>query len=716
MKLKKIIPKKLWAFLPFIIYVLVFVMDLFIGMAQVIVKELMVIREGILILAILTIIPILKDLKWVTSKNILIKTRTLFLCVLGIYISSFLLPRGLADPRDYHAVQAPFYQLVLTTIISIGCTGLGILILIILQDIIYFRRRKSTHRNFRLLLLVILVFCAFTIIQYYRSETHFNSPKALSNSGTVGLILLVLTIMLMVINSFRNSWINYLNKRQKVRYLFLSLILMVGIFQILSSHNTIAYSLAYEFFILIIGLFLAIYWSMAFIAILFHLPTAGIVDRKIREIQSLHTLSRTISSEFNFNRLVVKINELATEVTEANAAWLEVIEPRSGRLKLVAFKNLNQKVVDWIDSNPADGIGNWVLEHKEPLWINEIRKSETARDLHHLGLYVDSLMAVPVIFYEKTLGVLCVLKYHEFGFIPDDLNMLRAFADQAAVALENARLVQANIEKERLAHELKIAHEAQMKLLPKDMPYLSGLDIDAVCITAQDVGGDYYDFFLFSDNRVGIVIGDVSGKGSEAAFYMAEVKGIIKSLAHTYSSPREVLIRTNDILSDTLEQHYFISLIYAVIDLNDWQLTFSRAGHCPLLYGQAQSTEVQMIEPKGIGIGLTRGPLFSELIEEKQLALNDGDALLFYTDGVVEAMNARREEFEEYRLVNVFNAVTHLNSQTIKNKLVTELKAFVGSDKTHDDLTMVVVKVQHSDQVQVLLESSTASTRQLIET
>jgi len=311
---------------------------------------------------------------------------------------------------------------------------------------------------------------------------------------------------------------------------------------------------------------------------------------------------------------------------------------------------------------------------------------------------------------------LCVLKYHEFGFIPDDLNMLRAFADQAAVALENARLVQANIEKERLAHELKIAHEAQMKLLPKDMPYLSGLDIDAICITAQDVGGDYYDFFLFSDNRIGIVIGDVSGKGSEAAFYMAEVKGIIKSLAHTYFSPREVLIRTNDILSDTLEQHYFISLIYAVIDLNDWQLTFSRAGHCPLLYGQAQSTEVQMIEPKGIGIGLTRGPLFSELIEEKQLALNDGDALLFYTDGVVEAMNARREEFEEYRLVNVFNAVTHLNSQTIKNKLVTELKAFVGSDKTHDDLTMVVVKVQHSDQVQVLLESSTASTRQLIET
>lgn len=694
MKQKKS-PKKIFVFIPFFIFILIFLGDMLIGMAHVIVRELMFLREIFLIIAIGTLVPYLKRLKWVRSKDILIKTRTLFFCVLGVFLAYLAFPPMSPDSRDFYTIFGPVQHQILAMLASILFTSLGIIMLLVLRDMIYIRRKKSTHRNFILLLFILIGYCGYTLVQYYKLDSNVNSIESLASSG-IGSILLAFLIMFMVINAFRNSWINYLNKREKVRHLFLSLLLVISwplfVYRIFS-FEVLAYSLVYEFFTLQIGLFLVIYWSMAFIAILFHLPTAGIIDRKIKEIQSLHALSRTISSEFDFERLVRKIDELSIEVTEANASWLEIIDPKSGELKLVSSKNLSPRLVQWMQEHPGAGVSLSVLEHKDALWINDVRKNERVQYLRKRDSHIESLMAVPVIFFDKILGVLCVLKYQEFGFIADDLNILRAFADQAAVALENARLVNENIEKERLAQELKIAHEAQMKLLPKSMPDLQGLDIDAICITANDVGGDYYDFFVFPDNQIGIVIGDVSGKGAEAAFYMAEVKGIIKSLAHIYNSPREVLIRTNEILYESLERRYFISLIYALIDFNAWKLTFSRAGHCPLLFGQAHTQDVKYVEPKGIGIGLTRGKIFSNLIEEKELKLNNGDTLLFFTDGVVEAMNSQREEFEESRLQAVFGKMTHLDSRGIKQQLVSEVNTFVDGARPHDDLTMVVVKV-----------------------
>lgn len=697
-KLKNVTPKKFVVFLPLFLLGVIFVMDLFVGISNVIIRELMVLREIMLVIAIFLLLPVIKRLKWVQSKNVLEKTRVILLSVLGIYFLFFIFPDAGKNKEDFFTVFGSFQSYAFAFIFSVAYVLLGIIILFMLRDIIYVRRKKSTHRNFSLVILGILIFSGYILVEYLRSDEDFTSIKEFSGGG-IGSIFLAVLISFMVVNSFRNSWINYLNKGQKVRYLFFSLIFVIGwpafILKIFP-YDVIAFSLLFEFFSLLIGLFLVIYWAMAFVAILFHLPTAGIVDRRMKEIQSLHSLGRTMSSEFNLDRLVVKINELSNEVTEAHASWLQIIDPKDGILKLVAYKNLNPKLITWIEQHPYEGIGFEVLQEKDAIWINDLKKDPRGKSLKKFSRSFDSLMAVPIIMYDKIIGVLCVLKVQEFGFIPDDLNMMRAFADQAAIAIENARLVQENIEKERFAQELKVAHEAQMKLLPKTMPVLKGLDIDAICVTANDVGGDYYDFFLFPDNRLGLVIGDVSGKGAEAAFYMAEVKGIMKSLAHTYISPREVLIRTNEILHESLEQQYFISLIYAVIDLNTWELAFSRAGHCPLIYRAKERTGVEFVEPRGIGIGLTRGPLFDENIEEMNLSLKDGDALLFFTDGVVEAMNKKKEEFEESRLASVFLNATHLKSRDIKKQIVHEVHTFVGGEKSHDDLTLIVVKVDHT--------------------
>ncbi|MDZ7261946.1 MAG: SpoIIE family protein phosphatase, partial [candidate division KSB1 bacterium] len=518
----------------------------------------------------------------------------------------------------------------------------------------------------------------------------------LEGEGITGKILLFLLITVIVINSFNTFWVNYLNKRQKLACFAGGLLLLPAAVMLatLSQHKIISYySLTLGMFLRQVGLFLSIYWAMAVVSILLHLPTAGIYDRKMKEVASLHKLSRVISSEFDPDKLVGLITRQSSEVIEANAVWLEVLDLPTGRLRLASSNNLKETERKEIGLYSEQGIGGWILKNKFSVLINEVGKDSRTNYFKKINRNIGSLLAVPLVSYDKILGILYAVKFDEYGFGLDDQNMLQAFADQAAVALENARLVKESIIKERLEQELKVAHDAQMKLLPKTMPQLEGLDIDAICVTANEVGGDYYDFFLLDENRLAVVIGDVSGKGPEAAFYMAEVKGIIESLSRTYASPKELLIKTNEILYGRIDRKIFITLIYSVIDRSQRKLMFSRAGHCPLIYCPGGNGQARFIEPRGLGVGLEKGKLFSQIIEEKSLCLHPGDTVLLYTDGVVEARNSQQEEFGEQHFLEVTAQWAHLNCSEIKNKIVEEVRAFSGPTRPHDDLTMVVMKL-----------------------
>jgi sigma-B regulation protein RsbU (phosphoserine phosphatase) len=282
----------------------------------------------------------------------------------------------------------------------------------------------------------------------------------------------------------------------------------------------------------------------------------------------------------------------------------------------------------------------------------------------------------------------------------DQLGELAGSFNQMTGSIEG--LLQTAAEKKRLEEELRIARVIQMSLLPRGPLDVPGLGITALCVPAREVGGDYYDFFHLPGDRLGILIADVSGKGTSAALYMAELKGLVLALSHRYDSPRDLLIEVNLIISEHLDSRSFITMTYALIDLQAGVMTFCRAGHTPLIFLAGPSSTLpaaRVLTPSGMVLGLRidgAAEKFSELLEEERVDLSPGDVIVLFTDGITEAMNPESDLFGETRLSRIVEEHGHLESGELRERIMREIEAFVGSADQHDDMTMILLKVDRA--------------------
>ena len=287
----------------------------------------------------------------------------------------------------------------------------------------------------------------------------------------------------------------------------------------------------------------------------------------------------------------------------------------------------------------------------------------------------------------------------------DQLGELAGSFNQMTGSIENLLLTAA--EKKRMQEELRIARQIQMSLLPRGPLDVDGLAITALCVPAREVGGDYYDFFPLEHDRLGVLIADVSGKGTSAALYMAELKGLVLSLSQIYQSPRQLLIEANRILAANLDSRSFITITYAMIDLKNRVMTYARAGHTPLIYlpgNGAGGGRAQVLIPNGMVVGLRidgAAAKFNELLEEQQINLTTGDVIVFYTDGITEAMNQASDLFGESRLGRIIEEHGHLESGELRERILREIEAFVGTADQHDDMTMILMKVTETEAMRV---------------
>ncbi|MBN1782815.1 SpoIIE family protein phosphatase [bacterium] len=317
---------------------------------------------------------------------------------------------------------------------------------------------------------------------------------------------------------------------------------------------------------------------------------------------------------------------------------------------------------------------------------------EFGKHLSGIGSLHPGALICPIKVMDDIVGILMINGCQSGEvFQESDIVFLGTLIRQAGFALENVLLIDELTEKERMKQELKIAGEVQQSLLPNTHPGLNGYDIHGICLPATEIGGDYFDYFHIDESRLGLVIADVTGKGTSAAFYMAMVKGLMLALVERCRSPKHLLCTLNRRLYGIMDRRIFITMIYAVIDKKQHTLTFSRAGHNSLIVKDNRTCSVDCRIPEGIGLGLEKGDLFDENIHEETIHLKQFHTILFYTDGIVESQNPEGEEFGENRLVELLKKTDQASSEAVNNTVIEAVKNFVNGQAQFDDMTLITV-------------------------
>lgn len=313
------------------------------------------------------------------------------------------------------------------------------------------------------------------------------------------------------------------------------------------------------------------------------------------------------------------------------------------------------------------------------------------------ALKVRSVIAVPLRFRERFFGVLAVANSADGEpFTENDFSLMQSLAEQAALALHNAELLNLQIEKQQMDLDLSLASGIQQMLLPHDLRSFAGLDVDARYEAAQKISGDFYDLLPLSEHRFGVAVADVSGKGIPASLLMAICRTSLRQIAPRCTSPAAALAELNRALTGDMQPGTFVTVLYAVIDTERGEVTFARAGHeLPLVSRRDPASGVaigEYIGSEGMPLGLVPDEVFSEVIADRTVPFRSGDVLVTYTDGITEAPNEDGREFSGARLADAIRALHGHTAREMNDGVLESVRRFAGTAAQRDDLTLVTIK------------------------
>lgn len=364
-----------------------------------------------------------------------------------------------------------------------------------------------------------------------------------------------------------------------------------------------------------------------------------------------------------------KNSELRAKYIE-DALMAETIEPNEGILGEVAASGRGVLIKDAL---------------KDPRIIKHDDES----------LKIRSFMAVPLIFRGQLSGVLAVANpISGRAFTDTEFSLAKSLGEQCALALQNAEAVSALLMRNKLEFDLRLASSIQRYLLPENLPQTESLEFAVKYLPQQLIGGDFYDFFKLPHGKIGVVIGDVSGKGIPAAILMALCQTKLRYIAMSGKSPAQTLCLLNSEMVHAMRSDMFITIIYLVIDPKSGEARFARAGHEPPLLARADSDEAaQPLKSSGMALGMVSEELFDEVMEDASFKMNSGDVLVLYTDGLTEAANPEGGEFTAKKLAQTISTLRSRNANDLNDEIIKSVEAFMGpGNKYGDDLTLLTVK------------------------
>lgn len=408
--------------------------------------------------------------------------------------------------------------------------------------------------------------------------------------------------------------------------------------------------------------------------------------KQARILLLLNEIARELTSILNFDELLGRIAELVRRLIDYQMFSILLLDAEGEKLQHRFSLRFNENIHLKPEIPLGRGLVGLAAAQKEAVLVPDVSKDPRYVEANP---ETRSELAVPLIYKNKVVGVLDLEHTRRNFFTEEHMRTMTTLAAQIAIALENARLYE-EIEKQerRLERDLSLARELQGRLLPQTSPKLSHLDVAAKFVPARTIGGDLYDFIPYSMSRLGIAIGDVSGKGAPAAIYAALVSGILRSHAPIEPSPSEMLSAVNLSLAERRVEAQFVSIIYAVWDDEDRTLTVSNSGLPRPIFVHGGKNEV--IEATGLPLGLFDEAEYDEL----HFKMKPGDLFVFFSDGILDARNRQGELFGRGRLERIIaenNGSTALQLVDVIFKAVADHSAGV---ETFDDQTVVAIRVR----------------------
>lgn len=553
---------------------------------------------------------------------------------------------------------------------------------------VFIRRHKRTIQFTTVVISLIVIVLFLNVFFVFSTESTKQVISVLS------VLLIIQTAIFAWFLIGKNHWIHALSKKNKFRLIFISIISFISGINLLRAFNDSEFTLFVLSEKIYPGLTSAIFFSVFLIVLknakfllisIMSLPSSSIMERRSSEISSLTYLNKLVadSLERDDSTLIDTVTKLAVSSTGASGGWSEIYNDEKTEIR-TTVNCIPDLVLQIINES---GLAVFHKNIHYPKLINNI---DNFLELQHLKQYmpaINSMVIIPLNTSNERVGTLVIFDVNEYGFEKEDLILLNAFSDNIKIALDNNKLLKLSLEKERYKNELLLAKDMQQKLLPDELPQPRNYFLNAFAIPATEVGGDYYDVVYLKDGRPCILSGDVSGKGISAAFIMAQLKGVVISVAEEVSDIVNLMKKINKILHGQLDKKMFITLSAMKINDSLGSVTISRAGHTPFYI--KRKNEVVTILPHGIGIGLTGSELFDSNIESINIKLLPGDSVIMITDGVNELIKENNTEIGLSGVADFISLpetdITSIN----KENFLKQIEQKFGIIKQIDDITFV---------------------------
>ncbi len=408
--------------------------------------------------------------------------------------------------------------------------------------------------------------------------------------------------------------------------------------------------------------------------------------RQARTLILLNEIARELTSILNVDELLKRIAELLSRLIDYQMFSIMLLDSTGEKLQHRFSLRFQENIQLKHDVPLGKGVVGYAVQHQQAVLVPDVNK-----DPRYIRLNPEtrSELAVPLIYKDKVIGVLD-LEHTKRGFFTDDhQRTVTTLAAQVAIAIENARLYEEIARQEkRLERDLALARELQFRLLPQSLPKLANLEVAAKFMPARAIGGDLYDFVNYSQSRLGMVIGDVSGKGAPAAIYAALVSGILRSHAPIEPGPAEMLRAVNFSLGERRIEGQFVSLIYAVWDDKHRSLQVANSGLPRPLY--VHDGKIEVIEATGLPLGLFDDAEYDEFTFKAK----PGDMFVFFSDGILDARNKAGDMFGRTRVEKVIAGCAEVSADCVVKSLFKAAAEHAGGEEAFDDETVVAIQVK----------------------